>query len=298
MHPFFYSPVAGSFCWQVQRQATINLFCYLSFQSQEPMNELLHNWPTWLSCMLFITLLTLGAAAGLFIFRRLVKGEDLKKHHEVTGIIYNVITVIYSLVLAFVIIAVWQDYEDIYSDVSEEADKLSAIISHAQELPDSMGLVLMGAVKEYAQSVVDNEWDLMKSGRKDTNTVHAIQYIRKVTFETPASTPKEEVLLRLIHDDISEAFSLRQDRLTHIHSHVPGLVWMVLLVGSFISIFYSYFFFITSARFQYLITAFLTIMIGMCLFLVYMLDHPFAGSSKISSEPFQNIVSQADHSRF
>jgi predicted negative regulator of RcsB-dependent stress response len=58
-------------------------------------------------------------------------------NHDVTAVIYGVITLIYSLILAFVIVAVWQDYEEINTDITKEADKLRGIINHAEELPDS-----------------------------------------------------------------------------------------------------------------------------------------------------------------
>jgi hypothetical protein len=39
-----------------------------------------------------------------------------------------------------------------------------------------------------------------------------------------------------------------------------------------------------------MITSFLATMIAMSLFLVYMLDHPFYGSSSISQQPFIDVL--------
>jgi hypothetical protein len=41
---------------------------------------------------------------------------------------------------------------------------------------------------------------------------------------------------------------------------------------------------------QYMITAALTVMITLILFLIYVLDHPFTGTSKISSEPLKQVM--------
>jgi drug/metabolite transporter (DMT)-like permease len=71
---------------------------------------------------------------------------------------------------------------------------------------------------------------------------------------------------------------------------VPPVVWLVLLVGSVISISYTYFFGMKNIRAQYLIAASLTVTITMILFLIYVLDHPFTGASKVSAEPLKDVI--------
>ena len=254
------------------------------------MNVLLNNLPIWIVCCLFLLVALLVSLFGLYLFRRYGEAENLKKNHDVTGIIYGAVTIIYSLVLAFVIVAVWNDYEEINGDAGKEAAKLMGIISHSEELPDSVGGLIRKAVISYTQSVIDSEGNLVQTGVKEDATIHAMQYIRKVTFHSSAENEREQVILRLIHDDISDVADLRQDRLMLIHSHVPGLVWLVLIAGSFITIFFSYFFFVESTKFQYLVISFLTVMIAMCLFLVYVLDHPSIGSSRVTIQPFLDLI--------
>jgi len=71
---------------------------------------------------------------------------------------------------------------------------------------------------------------------------------------------------------------------------VPPVVWLVLLVGSVISISYTYFFGMKNIRAQYLIAGSLTVTITMILYLIYVLDHPFTGSSMVSSEPLKQVM--------
>jgi hypothetical protein len=77
---------------------------------------------------------------------------------------------------------------------------------------------------------------------------------------------------------------------------VPPVVWLVLLVGSVISISYTYFFGMKNIRAQYLIAGSLTVTITMILYLIYVLDHPFTGSSMVSSEPLKQVM-QILHNR-
>jgi hypothetical protein len=43
-------------------------------------------------------------------------------------------------------------------------------------------------------------------------------------------------------------------------------------------------------RAQYLIAGSLTVTITMILFLIYVLDHPFTGPSKVSAEPLKQVI--------
>jgi hypothetical protein len=71
---------------------------------------------------------------------------------------------------------------------------------------------------------------------------------------------------------------------------VPSVIWIVLLVGSLSTISYTYLFGMNNVKAQYLITATLTITITQILFLIYVLDHPFTGATKVNREPLREVL--------
>ena len=260
------------------------------------MEKIINNIPTWINCLLFVAFCAGCYCLVLLLLRSQLKKETLKQNHDVTGVVFGLIGILYSLVLAFVVIAVWEDYEQIDNDVDKEASKLHVIMSHASELPDSMGNKINAAIKNYLEIVVNKEWSAMEANEVNELTSNALQYVRNVTFTAEGLSQKNQVIVRLIHDDITDVTDLRQERLTRNHSHVPGLVWMVLIVGSIITITFSYFFYVEPFWLRIVTGVFLTGMIALCLFLVFMLDHPFIGSSKVSSAPFQALLKEINDS--
>jgi drug/metabolite transporter (DMT)-like permease len=66
---------------------------------------------------------------------------------------------------------------------------------------------------------------------------------------------------------------------------VPPVIWLVLLVGGVFAVSYTFFFGMKNLRAQYLITTTLTVTVTSILFLVYVLDHPFTGTSRVSFAP-------------
>ena len=71
---------------------------------------------------------------------------------------------------------------------------------------------------------------------------------------------------------------------------VPPVIWLVLLVGGAFAVSYTFFFGMKNIRAQYLITMTLTVTVTSILFLVYVLDHPFTGTSRVSLEPLTKAM--------
>jgi len=71
---------------------------------------------------------------------------------------------------------------------------------------------------------------------------------------------------------------------------VPPVIWLVLLIGGVLAVSYTFFFGMKSIKAQYLLTTTLTVMISSILFLIYVLDHPFTGTSKVSLEPLKQAM--------
>ena len=71
---------------------------------------------------------------------------------------------------------------------------------------------------------------------------------------------------------------------------MPLAIWLGLLVGAVFTISYTFFFGMKNIRAQYVIATTLTVTITLILFLIYVLDHPFTGTSKVSAQPLKDVM--------
>ena len=69
----------------------------------------------------------LAAVVGLTVVQRLVPATIRKEHNDVAGFIYAVLGVIYAVLLALVVIAVWEDFGRARDTVEAEANALAEI---------------------------------------------------------------------------------------------------------------------------------------------------------------------------
>ncbi len=242
--------------------------------------------PNWL-CALFVLLFVIACEAGLIIFNYWFKKRKVPPGNEAAGIVFGTQSLIYSLILAFVIVAVWSDYEELNQTIAEETDKLNSILAHSETLPESIKRPLNSSLSSYCNEIINKEWNTQED---DVDLrPSAIPALRLMLLRLQPKNKLQENIFNVLDEDLSSISDLRRERLSHTHSHVPPLVWLILKAGSVLMVIFSYFLSASSVALQRIYLLFLSSTIAMSLFLVYTLDHPFDGSARVSKKPYENI---------
>src|ERR671916_330952 len=89
--------------------------------------------------VLTVCVIALVAVAGLEAVRRLVPARLRREHNDVAGFIYAVVGVIYAVLLALMVIAVWEEHEEAKATVREEANGLADVFWLPHSLPEPEG---------------------------------------------------------------------------------------------------------------------------------------------------------------
>lgn len=244
--------------------------------------------PDDLRCLLFVLLVALVAQVGLYGSNRYGDSKTTPPSNEVIGIIFGTISLIYSLVLAFVILAVWEDYEDLNKTIAREADELNSILAHSATLPDSLQQPIKTTLFSYCRQVVEQEWQMNPADFVQRPS--AIPELRLLLLQLEPRNKSEEGIYAVLDENLSRISDLRRNRLSHNESHVPDLVWFILKAGSAMLIIFYYYLHVPSVRLKQIYLLFLSGYIAMCLFLVYTLDQPFAGKVPVSPQPYTAIL--------
>jgi len=106
----------------------------------------------------------LVALAGLELVQRLVPADARQPHNDVAGFIYAPLGVIYAVLLALVVIAVWEQYQAASETAEQESNALAEIFWLAHRLPEPEGTHLQELARSYAEEVVHKEYPLMEQG--------------------------------------------------------------------------------------------------------------------------------------
>jgi hypothetical protein len=232
----------------------------------------------------------LGAVVGLVLVQRLVPPDLREEHNDVAGFIYAVLGVAYAVLLAFVVIAVWQDYKIAQTNVESEANELAGVYFLASQLPEPERTRVQDLARIYARVVVEEEWPMMEQGQ---TSPHADSLVRELRLELLQFDPRnegEQVLYERGLTQVHDVADARRLRLLQVREGIPDLLWVVLVGGGVITVCFTYLFGLKSNVAHALMVAALTLVICGILFTIAEIDYPFSGAVEIQPDAFREVV--------
>ena len=72
---------------------------------------------------------------------------------------------------------------------------------------------------------------------------------------------------------------------------MPGVFWLVVLVGGYITLTMMFFVHMPSLMARYILMSLFSLMMGMMYFLIAVIDNPFKGEVHVSSDPYRQLRS-------
>jgi Protein of unknown function (DUF4239) len=230
------------------------------------------------------------ALGGLALVEYLVPWQVRQQHNDVAGFIYAVLGVVYAVLLGFVTIAVWEDFELARITADSEANELAELFWLAHELPEPEGERLQELTYSYAEVVIDEEWSLMAKGQASPRAWALTDEIRSSIYDFEPNTGAEQVLYDqgqvLVHNLVDQ----RRLRLLEAGGGMPRVLWGVLVVGGIIVVGFTYLFGLENTTSHRLMIASLAAIIALVIFTIYALDHPFAGVTRVRPDAFELVL--------
>jgi protein-S-isoprenylcysteine O-methyltransferase Ste14 len=248
---------------------------------------------------------SIAAVVGLAVVQRLVPATTRKEHNDVAGFIYAALGVIYAVLLALVVIAVWEEFGRARVTVETEANALAEIFWLAHELPEPERHHLQELARSYAEEVVDDEWALMEQGKTPSmERTEAtpqgwvlIDDIRATVQGYEPRTEAEQELYAEGLDQVQRLADARRTRLVQAEESIPAVLWVVLVAGGIVAVGFTYLFGLERTEPHALMVASLAAVIALILFTVGVLDHPFSGGAAIEPGAFELVLNRFETSQ-
>ena len=247
--------------------------------------------------VLTVCVVALVAVAGLVAVQRLVPAAHRREHNEVAGFIYAVVGVIYAVLLALTVIAVWEENEAAKATVREEANELADVFWLAHRLPEPEGPRLQELALSYARVVAEEEWPLMARGDGSSPEAWAlVDEMRLRTQELEVDTRSEQVLFERGLEHVDALADARRERMVEAEEGIPAVIWAVLVLGGIITVGFTYLFGLENTWSHRLMVAAVAGLITLVLFTVGSLEYPFSGGTRVGPEAFELILARFEAS--
>lgn len=246
----------------------------------------------WLSGFIIIGLGTLLATLGPSVVRHFVALDKLTTNNEIAGFKFATVGVLYAVLLAFAIIVVWQKYSDAETTVAQEAGAAAAIFQLSYGIDEKPGIALRSALSNYLTHAIADDWPAMErvapggspSARQALDTV----YTPLLTFQS--NSPVDAAVLAEILHQVDQLTQARRVRLVEAEGVVPGVVWIILFGGAFVTLGFTFFFGAESLRAQTIMTALLALLMLSELFIIVAIDRPFTGRVRVEPSALEEVL--------
>src|SRR5271166_3034700 len=256
------------------------------------MSHVLAVLPLW--ALIFVVVVAPTAiAVGFQVFvRRWVGVDRLELNNEVAGFMFAAIGVVYAVLLAFVVIAVWEKFSEGQTTVARESAAASALFHYA-EGAEPEAAKLHDRLADYLNLTIEKDWPAMAADTEDRDTTHALDALYRAAMALNRTGTRSTADMSEVFTQIDNLTLARRVRLHLSTGLVPDVIWIALFAGAGLTVFFSLFFASPNALAQLAMTTILTILLTFGLVVIISLDHPFSGPVHISPESLERVLAIA-----
>jgi ABC-type multidrug transport system fused ATPase/permease subunit len=232
----------------------------------------------------------LFSITGLLIVRHFVPHGRLKTHHDVADPILGAVGSVYAVLIAFVVVTVWQSFDKSNSNVEMEANYMADVYRDAEAFSPDFRQKVGNLLREYRQAVVDDEWKTMGKGQMSPKVEKIMREIWTLYTAYQPRNPTEQSFFDESVRKLNSFRELRRQRLMESRTGIEPLLWFVLIGGALATISFTFLFGAENLKAQIVMVVILSALISLILFTIMELDFPFTGAVSISSGPFKGIL--------
>ena len=202
------------------------------------------------------------------------------------------IMVFYGLATALTAVQVWEGYEKVKEITEHEASSLATFYRNLSEYPEPLRSDLRGRIRAYTHQVIHESWPLQRRGKIPTEGVRSMDQLQSilVRFEPTTEAQKGLALETLAsYDRMMEA---RRMRLGSLERKLPGILWLVIVLGAFVSLVSAFYFPVHEERLHRVQVGLLAGFIGLVIFMIFALDRPYRGDLGVKPQPYELLYEQ------
>ena len=220
------------------------------------------------------------SALGLLAVHPLLPHRLRSIHNDVSGFILSIVGVIYAVLLAFIAVAVWQNFGQADNLVQTEANLVGNLYRDTPAFPDPAASAMRHYLYVYAETVVQDEWPALAQG--NTDDAAGWQLLDGFHTELLQVHPQDESVAVMRADmvrTLNLLYDARRGRFHAATANMPAILWWNLLVGAVILLLFTYLFGFPHLLMHVTMVSLLGASIGLVLVLIVLLNNPFRGEN-------------------
>jgi hypothetical protein len=237
----------------------------------------------WLQGLLFTLTVVAAACAVIALLQRFAPPQDRTHNNELGTTIFELLTVLYAIVLAFVLITAWENKSEAGLLTYREANELVDVYWSAAALEPEQRDQVRDAVRAYTVEVIEEEWPAMR----DREPVSSEGLMLLDAMRAPVAGAQTDDVTQSRLDSAEEGVlavsEYRTDRLLQAQRGLSAAMWTVLVPGAILVFAVMLTLGTPTRKYQYVLVGLISGMLALMLFATYQMEFPFSRSG--AAEP-------------
>lgn len=256
------------------------------------MLQNIYQMDSWLFTIIVIGISIFVFVGGSIITRKylsflFIKSED----NAVANIIIRQNSTLLSVLLAFAVISIWQDYETQRKNTAQEAIIMGNLYRDSRGFDLGKEQKIKSLLITYTKLVIEDSWPKMREGKESRLAWTAFNELYGYVIRMVPENNREEIVFKQIIDNMHELAKFR--RLRHLRNStalIPDLLWATIYSITFLLLFSNFLLRMENQRMQKILMIISAIIFGMIFSLLLLLNHPYSSALQISPFPIENLL--------
>ena len=246
---------------------------------------------------LLTVLITVGLAVlGLILFRRLVSQTRLEEANILSdGVFLTVAGVLYAVLVAFVVVVVWEQYDQAKSATESEAATIADLLRDSAALPPNARISVQQSLIAYTKDIVDEEFPRMRRGEAIERQSALVTQVWQSYIQAQPATQSEIAFYRESISKLDDMLNTRKARIASGLAEIPDQLWVLLLGGGAIMLVFTYMLSTPDLLIHACAVALTSALLGFALYLILALERPFVGTLSVEPEPYVHVLEKWSH---
>lgn len=246
----------------------------------------------YVSGLLWMAGAALVAAAAACLIRWIGATEN-EVNNEVAGQVLTLVGGLQAVLVAFVLISLFDGASAAEDVAYTEADSLVAAAWAAESLPEPSRSEITNQAMAYANTVINDEWPRMRGGQDVADRGwNELSELRRMVAAAPAEDEWAIDQKTEASQQLWEAYQARQDRLNTATggSSVNSVVWLAMVAGAIMSLALPLLFGGSHPTTHILVVSTLAATMTLLLFATHQLQNPYSGGAEVEPAAFVSAL--------
>ena len=257
------------------------------------MFKWLYNLPNTGIALLFGSI-GAGLFAGVpFLREKLLRIQGPRDHSEAARNALSVVTGFTALVLAFSLVQAQNNLRNLDTQVGTEAHNLAQMDRLLIRYGEPGNGVIRGSLRDYADSIVRDEWPQLRKGRLSERTSALFRPISRGILAIEPGPGRQSLIYTEMLKKVDELAADREARLVAASRiKLPPIFWETIIFLLLILLVLASFSEGTFAFGRAVALGGQGFGVALLVALVFIFDRPFKGQTSVSPEPIVKIIAE------